>query len=386
MGVLTNKKINLLLVTRSLCGHGGIEETLRILCHYLNPSRFRIGLCSIKDSPEQILAQFQHPDIELFALNRKGFIFDWSTTLQIKKIIQTFQADIVHTHTDKGNWHGRLAARLQAQAGIVTTHHDLGDAIFTPSQKGYNYHAQSDWVSRFVYPCFNILFNRWNDKIICVSKAVRAVYTSSMTDSRYEVVYAPYEESLFQPASKKTPNTRPTLGIVGRLTPQKGHCVLLQALSQVIKKYPDVLLKIKGSGILESELKHHVQTQKLTRHVQFCGDQPHNAGLYHDLDIYLQPSLSEGCSITLLEAMGCAIPVIATDQNGPSELIESGKTGLLVPVNDSQALQTAICELLEHPEKARQLASAARYRVRQNFNTTVFIEAMSRIYQEAACH
>lgn len=125
------KPIKILHITTSLSSNGGIEETLRILCSRLDKKLFQIGICSIKDKPEKILEEFRQMDVEIFCGSRKGQLFDIFTTLWLRKVIKNFQADIVHTHNNKGNFHGRLAAKFASTVSIVTTHHDLGDLIFS---------------------------------------------------------------------------------------------------------------------------------------------------------------------------------------------------------------------------------------------------------------
>ena len=374
------KKINILYITTSVSTQGGIEQTLGILCRYLDPTLFRIGLCSINDSPKHILAEFKNMDIEVFALHRKAAFFDAVTLWKLMQVINTFDANIVHTHNNKANWHGRLAAAWSKKVAIVTTHHDLGDDISDIKKRIYTYHS-SDWVADILYPLANRLLNGVNTKIICVSKAVQEVYTKSM-DNRYEVVYAPYDEQLFNPQARYTSNII-TLGIVGRLVWQKGHQILLQALPSIIQEYPCVRLKIIGRGELEQSLRQYVNQHNLTPYVDFCGNLEHGAALYESIDIYLQPSVSEGCSITILEAMASQIPVISTNQGGPKEIIVSGENGILVTPMDSLSLQQAIIDLIKHPGKANQLAQAGYKTAQQNFGSRSFIKKMTEIYQQA---
>ncbi|MCP4350833.1 MAG: glycosyltransferase family 4 protein [Desulfobacterales bacterium] len=108
---------------------------------------------------------------------------------------------------------------------------------------------------------------------------------------------------------------------------------------------------------------------------------PHDARLYEDTDICIQPSVFEGCSITILEAMGTGIPVIASNIDGPKELIIPGKTGILVPPKHPDALKDAVLDLIENKEKAVKIGNAGNLRASEKFSSKVFIDKMSQIYQ-----
>ena len=107
-----SKPIKVLHVVTSLSRHGGIEETLRILCQHLDSEVFQIGICTIKDRPQDVLEIFKNMNVQIFYGSRAGQIFDLFTTVWVRSVIKHFQADIVHTHNNKGNFHGRIAGKF----------------------------------------------------------------------------------------------------------------------------------------------------------------------------------------------------------------------------------------------------------------------------------
>jgi hypothetical protein len=134
----------------------------------------------------------------LTCLNRKGFILDIITILRLKEVLRLFHADIVHTHRDKGNLHGRIAAILSPGTAIVTIHHDLGDIALSRNQalvglkqyfKSISGRQNSSWVNSFIYPLLNIALNRFNTRVIAVSNTVRDIYTSEPENPRFVTVY-----------------------------------------------------------------------------------------------------------------------------------------------------------------------------------------------------
>ncbi len=386
-----SEKIRILHITTTLNSNGGIEETIRILCRRLDPNRFRIGLCSIQDRPLEILEEFRQMDVEIFCIGRKGYFFDFITISQIKNVIKKFKADIVHTHTDKGNFHGRLAAFLSPKVCIVTTFHSLENMAFskTPELKkrlselfDVKCARHQNYIYMFVYPFFNIILNQLNSKVITVSNTIRKIYSYNPDNTLYETVYAPYDHTIFKSHYRGFNGKYIILGTVARLERQKGHFYLLQALSKLIKTRKDILLKIIGDGSLKKDIELFIKKNCLEPFVLLCGKLPHDTSLYDDIDIYIQPSIIEGCSITLLEAMGSGIPIIASDIDGPRELIIPDKTGILVPPKNPEALKDAILELIGNKELAFKLGRAGRERAINKFSSKIFAEKMFQIYQK----
>lgn len=391
---MKRRPISVLHVTRSLASRGGIEEYLRLLGSRLDRSCFRMAICAILDRRQgDILPEFSNSDISIFCGNRRGHPCDLGTTLWIKKAIKKFRADIVHTHTDKGNFHGRLAAVI-SRVPVVTTHHDMGDMAFAktpgvkprfgPPASRLSLNTKPNFIDAIIFPFLNVAFNRFNTKVVCVSGAVKRIYTAKPNDPDVVAVHSPYDETIFQPDFKGLRGEGVTLGVVGRLVTQKGHIYLLEALKKLKNNGRQIFLKVIGTGDLEGELRRFVKENNLARLVTFCGDLPHNASLYDGIDIYVQPSVLEGCSITLLEAMGSGIPVIASDIDGPAELIAHGKTGILVKPEDPAALAAAVECLLADRAKALQIGQAAADMIHRNYASKVFVKKMENLYYEIA--
>ncbi|MFQ5673767.1 MAG: glycosyltransferase family 4 protein [Nitrospinales bacterium] len=376
--------INVLFVTTQVSLFGGIEETLRILCAHLDPGRFRIGLCVIQTPPREAAGRFEKLGVRLFPLGREGYFFDPLTTLAVAKVIRQFKADIVHTHNNKANLHGRLAARFVAKARIATTHHDLDDARFAKTPAVRTDNLPGGWVKRTLFPFLNIAFNRFNQKIIAVSNAVAKVYALDGRASRLEVVYAPFDENVFNGGATPFRDDRLVLGSVGRLEWEKGFQNLLAAFRGIADRHAAVRLDLVGEGSLRPQLESEAEKVGLASRVRFRGALPHDAAIYKEMDVYIQPAISEGSSITILEAMGMGIPVVATDSGGPAELILHGETGLLTPAGNPAALEEAVLHLIENREEAIRMGQAGQRRAHDLFSSRSFIEKMTRIYQELA--
>lgn len=379
-----SSSINVLFVTTRISLFGGIEETLRILCTRLDRSCFRIGLCIIQGFSGEVSGSLEKLGVHLFPLDRKGYFFDLATTLEVAKVIKRFRADVVHTHNNKGNLHGRLAARCLANAAIATTHHDLGDARFAKTSAARVAGTPGGWVERALFPFLNMALNRFNHKIIAVSDAVARIYAPMGHGPRLIVVRPPFDETVFDGGAAPFRGGGVVLGSVGRLEWQKGIKDLIAAFQGIAARRPDIRLDLVGEGSLRPDLESRVRESGLASRVRFRGALPHDSEIYREMDLYIQPAVSEGASITVMEAMGMGIPVVAADGGGPSELVRNRETGLLVPPGNADALREAILYLVENREEAIHMGEAGRRRAHRLFPSRNFIEKMTRIYRELA--
>jgi len=155
------------------------------------------------------------------------------------------------------------------------------------------------------------------------------------------------------------PEAQPRIGIIGRLTDQKGHADLLAAFKTVNEKFKAHLLII-GSGPLESNLKLLTHELDINDYVYFLGNRDDVMDILPHLDFVVSSSHWEGFPTVLLEAMSQEIPVIATDISGSCELIQSGRTGILVPPSNPHSLAGAITQLLSDPNKAHEMGKRSR--------------------------
>ncbi|TKJ37256.1 hypothetical protein CEE37_14175 [candidate division LCP-89 bacterium B3_LCP] len=383
--------VKVLHVTTSLSRNGGIEETLRVLCKRLQGYEFQFAICSVLGSSKSVLDDFRDTDIPLFFGKYRGSVIDIRTTMWVRKVAKEFGANIIHTHNNKGNYHGRLAAKLAGNIPSVTTHHDMGDIRFSKTfqadkrpQGKFDDQGQElhDWIATFVWPFLNVNMDCLNSRVICVSNAVRNIHTPDPNDERFKIVYAPYDETIFNAPRQVTEKETITIGTVGRLVPQKGYPYLLEAFKELRTSVEHIRLRITGEGLFRPHLEELIRKNNLEEKVTLCGEHPHDAALYDGIDIYVQPSVSEGCSITLLEAMGMGLPVVASDLDGPREIVLNNETGVLVPPKDSSALSDAILGLIRNPVRAAKLGKAAQERARREFSSEAFAARMADIYRE----
>ena len=150
---------------------------------------------------------------------------------------------------------------------------------------------------------------------------------------------------------------------IGRLTYQKGHEFLVQAISKIIRRFPNARAGICGEGPLRAQLESQILELGLSDHVKLLGARDDVSPLLAAADIFVLPSRWEGLSRALMEAMAAGLPVVATSVDGVKDLITDGVHGLLVPPEDSEGLEKSILQLLTDPQMRKRMGAAAQAHV-----------------------
>ncbi|MHA2427311.1 MAG: glycosyltransferase family 4 protein [Candidatus Hermodarchaeia archaeon] len=155
------------------------------------------------------------------------------------------------------------------------------------------------------------------------------------------------------------PGASPIIGMVGRMTEQKGFRYVIQAIPAVIARHPETLFVFIGSGDQEDQLNQRVRDLNIQENVQFTGPMKGMEKIYPAFDILVSPSLWEGLPSVIMEAMASHVPVIATNISGTNELIQAGKTGWLVPKADPINLASVISHAIKDRSSREAIAQNA---------------------------
>jgi glycosyltransferase involved in cell wall biosynthesis len=174
------------------------------------------------------------------------------------------------------------------------------------------------------------------------------------------------------------------VGVVARLEPEKGHPTLLEAWPQVLSEVPDAYLLIVGEGSRRDALEAQARELRIAHRVVFTGRRDDVPAVTAALDVAVLPSYREAQGMVILEAMALSRPVVASNVGGIPEMIEDGKTGLLVPPHDADALATAIVRLLKNHPLADTLGRAGHDMVHDRFCIELMVGAIESIYDEGA--
>ncbi len=175
----------------------------------------------------------------------------------------------------------------------------------------------------------------------------------------------------------------PVIGTLGRFVPEKGFDLLLEALALLHERGLDFRCIIGGGGRLESALKLRAAQLGLTPLVTWCGWVHDKDAFYSSLDIFCMPSRTESFPISLLEAMGYALPIVATDCGGTASILTDHATGVLCAIRPDE-IASALGELLISPERAHSMAAAARTAAEQRFALPVVAQKLDALVKLAA--
>ena len=173
----------------------------------------------------------------------------------------------------------------------------------------------------------------------------------------------------------------PLIGIVAALRREKNHGMLIRAAAKVREKYPEAHWLIIGDGSERSAIESHSQQLGVDDRVHLMGTRHDTARLVAALDMFTLCSLNEASPVSILEALACGIPVVATNVGSVNESVVDGETGLLVPSEDATAMTEAVCKLLADSDLRQKMGASGRKLVSQ----TGSLESMVDGYQRMAC-
>ena len=304
---------------------------------------------------------------------RRGL--DLSIVGKIRTALKHINPNIVHTHLIHADVFGLMAA---GQRPVITTRHN--DDTFRTRR-----------LIRWV--------NRWNWRGVKAGIAISEALGTFVRDtehapmSKVRVIHygirhqSTTSQDIEQArhdlrAELNLPDDALLLGILSRLTEQKGIPYVLEAFKPIAAEFPNAMLVIAGAGELEEALKARVQSLNLGARVLFLGWREDAQAVLRGLDVFLMPSLWEGFGLTLLEAMGARLPVIASHVSAIPEIVVHGETGYLVAPRDPEAIEYALRLLLPDRLLRQHLGLNGEDRVESAFGVGTMAEKTMGVYGE----
>jgi glycosyltransferase involved in cell wall biosynthesis len=286
--------------------------------------------------------------------------------------------DVIHLHSSKAGFLGRLAARI---AG--------GSAAVVYSPHGLSFLGDQSLAKRQLYLALEKFAGRMCDRIIAVSAGEHQIITQSGLISPDRIVQidngiapialpAGFDRSALRCALGQ-PSDAPLIGTVARLSSQKNPRLFLEAAAQVLRNEPDARFVWCGGGELLEMARAYAHDLGIAAACCFLGHRSDAHQVLAALDYFWLTSDYEGLPLSPLEAMALRVPIIATDVVGTRDLLASG-AGLLVPRGDAQALAAATIRLIHSPERAAALRSAGYAHYRANGTAERMIGALEQLY------
>jgi glycosyltransferase involved in cell wall biosynthesis len=313
--------------------------------------------------------------VDLYLI-REGFRFDLGVLPQIRRIAAEFAPNIIQTHNNKSHLLIKLLPGLRRQRSWFAFRH--GNTYTDFKQRLFN---QVDRLSL-----------RSADRVVTVCRAFAPQLAAcGVKPERIRILHNSVVPPAPLPLSARS-ELRDRLGIgieeamiltIGRFSREKGHAILLRALGELRSIPRKWKLVFVGAGPERETLMQLARSLGLGELVVFAGSHANVAPLYAAADVFALPSLTEGSSNVLLEAMAASVPIVATKAGGNPEIILHDETGLLVPINDPRSLAGAIARLLAEPELASRFAEAAFARARHEFSVEEYRRRLVSFYTEA---
>jgi glycosyltransferase involved in cell wall biosynthesis len=299
--------------------------------------------------------------------------------LRMVRLLRARRPDLLHLHLigfGGGRW-ALLGAILARVPAIVCTIHvapqerqdrktRLGRALLTP------------FVDRYI-----AVSQASKDRLVAnldMPPASLVVVPNAVELGRFD---APAESARSAIRRRwEIPPDAPVLGVLARLAPQKGLTYLISAMPAILAEHPDVYALVVGEGYLRPDLEAQARSLGVDGRVLLVGYHQNVVEHLQASDLFVLPSLFEGMPLSILEAMGAGLPVIATAVDGTPEVVLDGETGLLVPPEDPPALARAVNRLLSDRALATRMGQAGRARA-DSFSESALLDRVGSVYRQA---
>lgn len=281
---------------------------------------------------------------------------------RLKGIIEEFKPDIIHIH-----------------GAHELVHISKGIASYIPTV--FTCHGYATSFPFLDYKISAYINKRWGDRVIAVSDYDRKnLIKAGLPRNKITLIHNGIPETL---EKRELPINIEgfIIGATARLTKSKGINYLIEAFSHIYNKYKDVNLVIIGDGEEKENLERLAKKLNVKDRVFFLGVLPNARFYFRNFHIFVLPSIFEAFGIVLLEAISQKVPVIGTKVGGISEIIEDGKTGLLVPPRDSLALAQAIERLINNQELRLFLGEEGYRKYREEFTLENMCIKTKEVYE-----
>ncbi|MGD9972544.1 MAG: glycosyltransferase [Desulfatirhabdiaceae bacterium] len=355
---------------------GGAQELVALLADKTPKSVYQSIVCTIQ--PDRTMqARIESTGAILYCLDRKRpsircpgrFIsYVYHTVRDIFSICRKHRVHVVHCHLSDAEFIGIFAGWLYGADRILTTVHY--PALLPERKPGDIRNHLRIGITRILYRLtdavvavstdtadqLKTVFRLSPDKIHVIINGidVKAIHETHPKNRTYLSVLASPEQKI--------------VTSIGRLMPPKGHRYLIGAMPFLIETFPDLKLLVAGDGDLRHSLEELAQQLNVSNHISFLGSRNDVADILAISDVFVLPSVSEGTSLALLEAMSASKPIVATDIPGNRAVLKNGRNSLLVKPGDAKKLAEAITFLIDHSDTAAGYGMQAYRDVYQSYN------------------
>tara|TARA_B100000446_G_scaffold140269_1_gene132806 strand:- start:421 stop:1611 length:1191 start_codon:yes stop_codon:yes gene_type:complete len=362
---------------------GGLENGLVNLINRSSTNEFRHMVICLTSSGS-FSRRITQNNVEVVEL-QKPEGHSLSTFMSLRQLIKQCQPSIVHS---------RNLAALEFQmatlglVGIKRVHGEHGRDINDPQGKNWKHNLLRRisrlWIDRYIAVSREL--ELWLCDCIGVDPSIIVRQANGVDCEVFSEKSVSNEAMLSSLAKSLEIDGCYVIGTVGRLAAIKDQRVLISAFAKVVKmqggESEGLCLVIVGDGPMRRELEDHANTLGISSAVRFCGDRDDVPNLLNLMDIFVLPSIAEGVSNTLLEAMATALPVIVTAVGGAPDIIVDGENGFLVEVGDSETIAKTLITCVADQDGAKEIGFNGRRTVERYYSWQVAIESYSGVYRE----
>lgn len=359
---------------------GGLENGLVNLINHIPPNRYRHAIICLKgytDFRKRIIRE----DVEVIALNKQEG-YDLKLYFNLFRTLRRLNPDIVHTRNL-----ATMEAQLIAVAARVKVrvHSEHGRDVFDLNGENRKYNL----LRKIICPSIGYF--------ITVSKDLESWLTNTIGVSAKQIkqIYNGVDSHRFYPNKSKHPELEPpkffdgntfVIGSVGRMAAVKDYPTLVRSFLQILEKKPsareNLRLLIVGDGISRQECIEIARKANAEDLVWLPGERTDIPELMQAMDVFVLPSLGEGISNTILEAMSCGLPVIATNVGGNVELVKEGITGQLIESENPTEMSKAILAYYLNADLLNNHGAAARQQIEANFSMEAMVKCYLAVYDQ----
>lgn len=353
----------------------GVQNVMLHLIEKLPSDQFEFTVISAPNGPLiSRLKELHVRHIPIPELRRELYYRDPIALYKIYRICKKEKFDIVHTHSSKTGFIGRIAARCAGVSHIIHTVH------------GFPFHAYQLFPIYLLYQQLETIAAHFCDRIITVNKADAEYLHSHRPSTSVRVIYNGVSEMEVTPSLYKKEDFGFTasdciVGSICRFDTQKNILNTIDAAIHVVAREPQIKFIFIGNGKFFSDAKKKVHDAHLTDSILLPGWKTNGTEWLRIFDIFLLYSRWEGLPLSILEAMEAGLPIIASNIQGNNELVHHAENGLLVSLDSLEELSAAIIELAKNTGRKERMGEKSREIIRRNFSLDQFLSSYAQEYK-----
>ncbi|GAX62992.1 glycosyl transferase group 1 [Candidatus Scalindua japonica] len=350
---------------------GGLQRIVKLLIDKLDREKFIPYLCCL-DNGGFFYDQLENNLLKAYILQRKPGPFDIGLLVRLYKILRENKIDIIHSQSGCMVY-AALAGRLARVKRIVHTDHGR----FKPDKRSI---MLEEWISSKVIHHVIGVSHELTEYLALQVKIKRKKLLTIINGVDTHKFIPMHSERRNKLKKKYGLNEEvKVLGTICRLDPVKNLEFLISCLPSICEKVTECRLLIVGDGPCRERLIKHAESLGIDSKISFTGAMSDVDNVLPAFDVYVCTSLSEGTSMTILEAMSCGLPVVASAVGGNSSLVDESN-GRLFPLNDADVFKRSVIELLEDEELRKQTGQEGRNKIEKNYDFDNVVRQYEKLY------